>query len=212
MKIDIVSFVPFEHQNFAYTKGVIDIARNQDVSKLEGVLTAILIYFNAVDYTAAHLLENIMKIEYIVTHRELNGTLFFDSRINARKLPVGELIRHLKNHFFPDKSDYLDDLKIFNDFRIKYVHNLASLSQSEIDKIDNELKEVIIIAERLLTRYDTIVRGILTSYQAYTNDLNKRMNISQNYPIPQETVDKIEEVKKASPSPSPSEPAPEEKN
>ncbi len=75
MKKNISNYVPFEHENLDYKKKILEVARDQDNS-LQGVLTSTLIFINAIDYIASHLLENLKIINHLITHREMGGVVF----------------------------------------------------------------------------------------------------------------------------------------
>lgn len=169
MKKDIGSYVPFAHDNFEFKKNVIDLARKQPAT-FEGIHTATLIYVNAVDYIAQHLLENLMHMTYLITHSALNGTAFYN-HIKPRKDALGKTMSELNKYDFPDKADFMSGLKDFSEIRNKLVHNLLSLNTEQINKISDDFSQIKLLSEALLNKYDTITNGINVAWVAYVTRL-----------------------------------------
>ena len=107
---NIYNYKPFEHENVDFKNNIINNARSQDKTKVEGVFTAVLIYTNLVDYLAKHLLVNLHKMISIYTFQRLGGVVYFDGSAKNTNLPIGELQRELKNFEFPTKKEFLDFL------------------------------------------------------------------------------------------------------
>jgi len=167
MKTAIFSYIPFQHNNFDYIKGVIKIARDQKIDTIEGVLTSTLIYMNAIDYISAHLMENLVEIDCLITNYELGGVVFRNDYVR-KNVELGKIIDELDRYDFPDKKYFLDDLKIFKNKRNKIAHRLLSLTQKELDgEIDEDLKILRSTAEELLAKYDIIVKGVSGSWGNY---------------------------------------------
>lgn len=165
--MDIVNWVPFQHENLDYKQKILQIAKNRDNTKLEHILTATLIYVNAVDYIASHLLTNLRQITYYVLHTELNASIFYENKKNTG-LSLGKTVGKLKSYEFPDKDTFLEELERFKYLRDRYVHNFLLIPPEELEKkFGIELTELYSLGESLLTRYDSIVRGILTTWDAY---------------------------------------------
>lgn len=171
MKKTLNTYIPFEHENFEYKKRIIDIAREQGAD-LQGVLTSTLIFVNAVDYIASHLLENLLIMSHLITHHALNATVFMSYPEYQKGLPLGEITKLLKRFEFPDKTEFISELSSFNDLRVKYIHRLLSSPPEDIvDKIDNELASLRTLGESLLGRYDTITKGMSDAWFSYLRRL-----------------------------------------
>lgn len=160
MKISISDWQPFKHDNFEYKKRVIDVARQRDNAKPESVLMAVLIYVNAVDYVASHLLKNLKEMKYLILHNELNGTIFEDYEDGSKGLPLGAIKNILSKYEFPDKKDFIGELNEFNLLRTKYIHNFLNIPSDELEKVGLEIDQVYKLAESILNRYDGIARAI----------------------------------------------------
>ena len=178
MKKTIGSFIPFLHDNFQFKRNVIDLARKQPQT-FEGIHTATLIYVNAVDYIALHLLENLRYITYLVTNNELNDIIFF-SNVKKDGIPLGKVMYELEKYEFPDKNDFMSGLTEFGKIRNKLVHNLLSLTPDEINKISDDFEEIKKLSEALLNRYDIMVKGMSSIWINYVNKLGQSGNIPIN--------------------------------
>lgn len=208
MKIDIFQYKPFEHNNLPIKQNVLQLARNQNKTTVEGVLTSSLVYINTVDYIASHLLDNLDKITYLVAYNEMNSVVFMNPDSRDKGQPLGRIIIYLKVYEFPGKQDFIEELTSFNRIRIKVVHNLLSLTPDELQKIDASLADLAGIAERIIQKYDTIVRGITNAWNSYVYTVSVRM--SANTPSPSPSVSpSASSSSSSSPSPSPSPEPPE---
>lgn len=169
MDINKNTWIPFSHDNLEYKQRVLQIAREQKLNEVSGALTATLIYVNAVDYVASHLLENLRVITYLILHNETNGAFFYkNEKLDNQGLPLGKIISKLKKYSFPDKTTFIKDLEKFNDLRIKYVHNFLSFTKKDLEeKVDIELRDLYTTAEAIILRYDTIVRGMTDIWNVY---------------------------------------------
>ncbi len=182
------TYVPFRHDNFEYTKNIIELARKQrDSNTVEGSLAAALIYVNAVEYVSKHVLENLSEIVQMVSNESTNGGIYLCSSGKA-DMPLGKLLPILENYEFPNKRLFIDDLKLFKPLREKLAHQLLRLTKEEVEKIDDELNELKEIAERILNHYDTTVKGITENWNNYCS----RTDPSSS----EENRDKTEESKK----------------
>lgn len=169
MKKNIGTYIPFLHDNFEFKKNVIDLARKQ-TDTFEGIHTATLIYVNAVDYIAQHLLENLISITYLITTNESNGVVFFNEE-KIKGLPLGKTIRELEKYEFPDKKDFMQGLKEFVEIRNRLVHNLLSLTTEQVSKINDDFTKIKELSEGLLNKYDSLTKGISNAWIAYMNKL-----------------------------------------
>jgi len=191
MIADIYTYIPFVHKNFNYVKTIIQMARDSRSKGAEGTLAASLIYMNAIDYIAAHLLENFKAIEYLITYQELNATIFKNIEENPA-IPLGRLIGELEKFEFPDKNAFIADLGIFNKCRTKLAHNLLRLNPSDIESIDPEIADFWNTAERLFNRYDLITRNIAVIFDNYRQ--------AKGYILPTTTVENNQPVYQATPA------------
>jgi len=181
MQDTIGTYTPFLHDNFEYKKYVIDLARKQ-APTFEGIHVATLIYVNAIDYIAQHILEHLTKITYISTYHRFNGVVF---RVNkfSKGQPLGLVMRQLDNYEFPDKNEFMRLLKQFKTTRNRILHNLLSLTQSELKHLDKDFNDIRETAEELLSRYDAITRGITSAWNMESNHNSSK--------IDQSTSDKV---------------------
>jgi len=174
MTTDVYSFIPFTHENFDYVKRVVQLARDSRNKGAEGTLAASLIYMNAVDYIASHLLDNFNNIEYLITYQELKATIF-KKEIRNRGVPLGKLINELEQFEFPDKTAFITDLQTFNRYRINLAHNLMRLNPQQIEQIDPDISVFWETAERLFDRYDTIIQNITIIFESYRQQRGYRL-------------------------------------
>ena len=164
---NIYNYKPFEHENVDFKNNIINNARSQDKTKVEGVFTAVLIYTNLVDYLAKHLLVNLHKMISIYTFQRLGGVVYFDGSAKNTNLPIGELQRELKNFEFPTKKEFLDCLEEFKKIRNQVMHNLMQLDPNDkTQKFDNDLKRIGEMAEDILLKYNAIANGLTTIWNA----------------------------------------------
>jgi uncharacterized protein with HEPN domain len=164
---DIANFIPFEHGNLEFKNNLISNARNQNKTTLEGMFTAVLIYANVVDYISRSLLKNIAQMVSISSYKKFNGIFFYENGAHREfdSMPLGELIKELKNFDFPNKNDYLGRLKEFKSLRNQIMHNLLEVDPNDqTKKIDNDLEKIVKISEDLLTKYNVIVTGLTTAW------------------------------------------------
>lgn len=168
MDTSIFKYTPFQHDNLSYIKNVLDIARVQKYETLDGALTATLIYMNAVDYISSHLLENLIKIDSLLTNHHMNGIVFRNDQ-KLSHLPLKKVIDELNRYEFPMKTEFIEDLNKFKDMRNPIAHNLLSLRQEQITNgsADAMLFGIRDVAERLMDKYDTIVRGVWDEWYSY---------------------------------------------
>ncbi len=189
MDVTLLTYVPFQHENYAYIISVLEIARKQDITKLEGLLTSTLIYINAVDYIAYHLLKNLILIDVLITNNELNGIVFRNQEGSKGK-PLQRLIEELQRYEFPMKNSFLNDLNDFKNMRNTVAHDLLALKQEQLPKADKDLFQIRITGEKLLDQYDTIVRGIKANWRIYVEKIYPSKSTvlqTQNvYPEPNE--------------------------
>lgn len=204
MKVDLFSYKPFEHNNLPIKQNVLQLARTQSKTTIEGVLTSTLVYINTVDYIASHLLDNLDKITYLVTYNEMNSVVFMESDSRDKGQPLGKIIAYLRTYDFPGKQDFLEELTNFNKIRTKVVHNLLSLTPEELQKIDASLADLAAIAERIVQKYDTIVRGIINTWNSYISIVITRLNAIK--PSPSSST--IPSSQPSSPLPVSSQPEP----
>ena len=170
MKKNISSYVPFWHENFEFKKLVIDLARKQPPT-FEGIHVAALIYVNAVDYIAQHLLEHLMNMTYLATNHEFNCVMFFDV-VKPEHVSLGNTIRELNKYEFPDKKDFMEGLNEFVTIRNRLLHNLLTLSPEEVNKLNDDFQKIKDLGEGLLIKYDTITNGIKGAWVVYINKLS----------------------------------------
>ena len=164
---NIHNYKPFEHENIDFKNNIINTARSQDKTKVEGIFTSVLIYANTVDYLAKHLLDNLNKMISIYTFKKLGGVVFYDGSLKTNNKPLGELQRELKCFEFPMKKDFLETIEEFKKLRNQVMHNLMQLDPADTtNKFDNDLKRIGEIAEDLLMKYNTIVAGLTTIWNA----------------------------------------------
>lgn len=164
---NIHSFVPFQHENAETKNNIIQLARTQDKAKVEGALTATLIYANVVDYLAKHLLENLCKMTCIYTFRQFGGIFHPDYSSKKMNLPLGQLQAELKFFSFPHKEDLLKLLEEFKSLRNKAMHNLMQLDPSDpTTDIDKDLMRMGEIAEDILVKYNAISSGLVSIWEA----------------------------------------------
>lgn len=170
MKKDIGSYIPFIHENFEFKKGVIELARKQPQT-FEGIHVATLIYVNAIDYIAQHLLEHLMYMTYLLTNKEFNCVIFY-SQVKPDNVSLGNTMRELNKYEFPDKKDFMEGLNEFVSIRNRLLHNLLSLSSEEIAKLSDDFTKIKELGDGLLTRYDSVTEGIKGAWYAYLSRLN----------------------------------------
>ncbi|EKD43245.1 MAG: hypothetical protein ACD_72C00396G0006 [uncultured bacterium] len=170
MQIDINNFQPFQHDKQESKNQLINFARTQDVSKVEGVFTATLIYTNLVDYLAKHLLENLRKMVCIDTYKRFGGVFYYDPNNQRINLSLGELCNNLDHFDFPDKKDLMENLRKFSKLRNQIMHNLMQLDlTNNAAQFEQDLKNVSALAEEVLLKYNIIVRGVTTVWQVANN-------------------------------------------
>ncbi len=162
---DIHKYIPFEHDNIDFKNNIINTARNQDKTKVEGSFTAVLVYTNVVDYLAKHLLQNLSKMVSIYSFNKFGGTFFYDGSSKSYNLPLGNLIRELNYFDFPNKKDFLERLSDFNKLRIGVIHNLMQLEPNDpTNNLDASVLQIGNIAEDLLKKYTSIVNGLTIAW------------------------------------------------
>jgi len=158
---NIYNFTPFEHENVDFKNNIINAARNQDQTKVEGALAAVLIYVNLVDYLARHLLENLLKMISIQGFRAFGGVMFFDGSRQRTNISLGGICAELQSFEFPSKTDFLDSLKEFNKLRNHVMHNLMQLDPNDrTGQIDKDVVRIKQLAEDVLNKYNTICLGL----------------------------------------------------
>lgn len=179
MKYTLSTFVPFQHNNLGYIQTVINIARSQDNSNLQGALTSTLIYINAVDYISFHLLDNLIEMDSLITNHHLNG-VFYRNDKGPNSMPLHRIIEELEKYSFPLKEDFVENLKNFQKVRNPITHNLLSLRQEQINsgEADNFILNIKTIAEQLLDQYDTIVRGVLDEWNIHLGKISATQSLN----------------------------------
>lgn len=174
MKHNVFTYKPFFHDNFDIKKSVLDIARTQDITTVPGVLTSVLINVNAVDYVAGHLYKHFQIMQSLITFNELNSVVYANCDVMRYNLTLGELIKKLEVYEFPEKSDFIQGLKEFNNLRNKYIHNLLSLSKKELNSSSKDFKKIIDLGNILLDKFDTISRLISKEFLNYQGILRQK--------------------------------------
>lgn len=158
---NIQNYIPFQHENLDFKNSVINNARNQDKTKVEGIMTSVLIYTNLVDYLAKHLLDNLNQMVSISTFNKFGGIIFYDGSTKKTNISLGELQRELGCFEFPNKSDFIDSINEFKKLRNDVMHNLMRLDPTDTTKkFDSDLKRITEIAEDILAKYNAIVVGL----------------------------------------------------
>lgn len=186
IKTDISAYWPFVHENFDYLKSAIELGRSIDNNGPEGRLASALLYVNAIDYVAGHILQNLKTIAYLTTLTELS--IVFRKDLDIDDKPLGWIICELKKYEFPDKEDFIIDLTSFNKLRKNIIHNLLKNKNNNLTDVDKDLNDLRVISERILSRYDTIVEGVRIVWSGYTDRINKRRGL---VPLPQNEVSSI---------------------
>ena len=163
---DLTTFVPFTHEDSDSKNKLINFARNQDTSKVEGVMAATLIYTNLVDYLAQHLLENLRKMIAISSYKQFKASFYFDPSESKNGQSLGNTIRELGCFGFADKDDFLKLLTSFNKVRIKVIHELMKLNlNANGSNFDTDLANIKRMAEDILAKYNIITSGIADAWQ-----------------------------------------------
>ncbi len=164
---NIQNYIPFSHENLEFKNNIINTARNQDKTKVEGIFTAVLIYTNLVDYLSKNLLENLNKMISISSFKKFGGVIYYDGSVKRNNLPIGELQRELKCFEFPNKKDLLESLEEFKILRNQVMHNLMQLDPTDTTKkFDKDLAKVTEIAEDILLKYNSTVNGLTIAWNA----------------------------------------------
>lgn len=158
---NIHAYKPFEHVNQEFKNNIINTARNQDKTKIEGTFTAVLIYTNLVDYLSRNLLENLNQMLSIYTFKKFGGILYFDGSTKRNNLPLGELQKELNHFEFPNKKDFIECLEEFKKLRNQVMHNLMLVDPSDTSqKFDKDLVKISEIAEDILIKYNSVCNGL----------------------------------------------------
>ena len=167
MYTDLNTYKPFEHENFDSKNKILNYARIQDKTKVEGAFTATLIYTNLVDYLARHLLEHLNKMTTISMFRQFGGIIYYDTSRKKANVSLGSLCNELQYYEFPSKIDLMKDLSDFNKLRNQVIHNLMKLNlNAPSTQFDTDLGRISKLAEEILTKYNTITAGIATIWNA----------------------------------------------
>lgn len=171
--MDLESFEPFKHKDFTLVNGFISHARSDEQSPADKTLTNVLIFMNAVDYVASHLLNNLYTMTFLVTNFETNGVIYQKQK-TIEKLTLGQMINRLSEFEFPNKSIFIQELRKFSRLRNAYAHRLLSLTETEKTKIDKDVHDMITTAERILNCYDLIAQGMLQNWKLYKLQIGNR--------------------------------------
>jgi len=164
---DINTYRAFEHEDFDSKNKLLNFARGQNQTTVEGAFTATLIYTNLVDYIARHMLEHLNKMTTILMFKYSGGVVYYDTSNKKTNVSLGQLCSELKYYEFPSKQDFLRDLGEFNKLRKQIVHNLMKLNlNAPTTQFDQDLKRIGVLAEEILTKYNTITAGIATIWNA----------------------------------------------
>lgn len=180
MKNVVEEFIPFEHQNLEYINGSLNLARQQRQSgTAEGMMAATVIYTNLVEYLATNLLSNLDQMIFLLSYHGFNGVFFVKSKTTKQKRPprtLGQLSSALDNFEFPDNKDFLSLLQRFSSTRNIIFHRLLAVSQEELNKgvVDQQFTDLHNLAEEILDKYNTITRGISTTWYSVTSPQQKQ--------------------------------------
>jgi len=172
MKNIVEEYIPFEHKNIDYINGSLNLARQQRQSgTLEGFMASTVIYTNLVEYLANDLLENLDHMISLLSYYSFHATFFVKNREQMRsKSPqtLGQLRNALNNYEFPDSSSFTSLLQKFAEVRNAIFHRLLKRSKEELVQgaADQQFSDLRDIAEEILDKYNTITKGITTTWRS----------------------------------------------
>ncbi len=172
MKNIINQYTPFEHKNFNYINKSIELARKQDKSKIEGLMTSAVIYTNLAEYLLINLIENIQQMIFLSSYKNFNGVFYLKNKEtdNLSKKTIGALIDSLKKYKFPDDEEFIRLVSEFSKARIMIIHRLMKIKGNEdLEKIDQELLNLPNLAEEILDKYNSLIMGITTIWNSAIN-------------------------------------------
>ncbi|GEM_PF-1700356 len=183
MKNIIEEHIPFEHKDLEYINNSLNLARNQRTSgKLEGMMSATLIYTNLVEYLADNLLVNLHHSIYLASYRDFQGTFFMKSQETIRKelpKPLGKLIYSLEQYEFPDSTGFLRLLEKFGEKRNKIFHRLLKIPKEELAGIDADFIALHNMAEEVLNKYNALTAGMATVWTNFVNRHRATQTVEQ---------------------------------
>jgi len=176
MKKIAEEFIPFEHKDLGYINNSLALARKQREGKtLEGMMAATLIYTNLVEYLASNLLDNIHHMVALSSYRDFQGIFFAKDQELIKKKPprtLGQLHNALSYYTFPDDSDFLRLIKKFSETRNSIFHKLLIASKNELGDVDKKFSELHNMAEEILNKYNTMIKGVGNSWNIFVSNLN----------------------------------------
>lgn len=158
---NINSYKPFVHEKVESKNQIIQLAREQDKTKVEGVLAATMIYANLVDYLCADLLFHLRKMNSVATYKVFGAVMFFDPSKERTNLSLGEVKKGLSCFGFPDKESFLSEVGKFAKLRNKSMHSLMHADLGEnTEKFLQNLSKIAEGAESILAKYNAITAGL----------------------------------------------------
>ncbi|HRH31866.1 MAG TPA: hypothetical protein PLK06_00920, partial [bacterium] len=176
---DVKTFVPFNHEKAEIKNSLIEIARKQDRATVEGALAATMIYANLVDYLGGHLLENLRRMISIYTFQKFGGVFHADYSKAETNIPLGKLIKELQSFEFPQKNDFIAQLKGFSKLRNRVMHELMKLDTSDpTQDMDTDITRIAQFAEQILEKYNVLTTGVAAIW-----NLAQQQPGSDNTPI-----------------------------
>lgn len=192
----INTYQPFFNDNYALMKNMLEMARTQDLSSVQGQFTATLIYVNAIDSIATHIVNNLSKMVFLITQYETGSILFREFK-ESKGANLGNHIENLEKYEFPNKGDFIEELNSFNALRKKIVHNLLSRPSEELmSNIDRELQELRETAERIFSLSDLLAQGLTNTWVSYVMKISQGETPDPNVKVPEDLKSKLDSESK----------------
>jgi hypothetical protein len=154
-------FVPFSHEDLELKNALVGNAR--ELRSSEGIgaqLSSALIYASITEYLAENLLANLRFLVYRSSYVNFAGIVFIDERKKSPKQTLGESKNNLEKYSFPDKPDIMAILSEINKSRNNLFHNLAKTKESELEKIDADIKCIQDSTEEFIEKVNVLYAGL----------------------------------------------------
>ncbi len=157
-------FIPFSHEDIELKNALVGKARELRSSEdLGAQLSSALIYASITEYLAENLLANLRYLVYRSSYVDFAGIIFIDERKKtnkAQKQTLGDSKNNLGKYSFPDKPDIMAVLEEINKSRNNLFHNLAKVKESELHKIDTDIKCIQNNTEEFIEKVNVLYAGL----------------------------------------------------
>ncbi len=152
---------PFFHEEIEVKVKFLNLAREFRTSnEIEKELASAMLYANMAEYLAYHLIESLRQIIFTGSKTFWNGSVYLDSRNLAEKETIGQIAKQLKKFGFPSKEVIIPLLERIAKNRNKIMHNILRTPASELQAIDESIRQLADDCEELVSAIDDIYRGL----------------------------------------------------